>query len=267
MPGTISLSTRVAERLRAEISAGERTAGTRLPSELELSRRFGVSRSTVRAALKELDLVGLVRTQHGVGTFVVEQPAVRAGLERMGSITDSIRASGKEPGMIYASRTARAVLPEEASAMSVPGDTQVLELRRTVLADGQVIAFSYDLIPMWVLPEDFDPETLSGSLFGFLRGVLGVLPARAEAEVHAVHSRHVGWGGEAAAHDLFVLLNQRHFDADDRLVLYSRTYFIEGRYSFTIMRSPNQPHPPGSIASTALATAAAGARSLDVVWT
>jgi GntR family transcriptional regulator len=239
MPSKMSLSARVAEDLRSELAAGEFTAGTRLPTEFDLSKRFGVSRSTVRVALRELDFLGLVRTQHGVGTFVVEQPAVRAGLERMDSITDSIRASGKEPGMIYASRTIRPVLPEEASHMSVPGDTEVLELRRTILADGEVIAFSYDLIPMRVFPDGFDSETLSGSLFGFMRSTLGVVPARGEGEVHAVHSQHVGWGTEAAAHDLFVLLNQLHYDTDDRLVLYSRTYFIEGRYSFTIIRSSN----------------------------
>jgi GntR family transcriptional regulator len=236
MAGKISLSARVAQDLRSELSAGRFAAGSRLPTELELSKSFDVSRSTVRVALKELEFLGLVRTQHGVGTFVVERPAVRSGLERMDSITDSIRASGKEPGMIYASRTVRPVLPEEASHMSMPGDTQVLELRRTILADGEVIAFSYDLIPMWLFPEGFDSETLSGSLFGFMRNTLGLVPARAEGEVHAVHSQHVGWGTEAAAHELFVLLNQLHYDTNNRLLLYSRTYFIEGRYSFTIIR-------------------------------
>lgn len=239
MASKMSLSSRVAEDLRSDLSAGELVTGSRLPTEFELSKRFGVSRSTVRAAIKELDFLGLVRTQHGVGTFVVERPAVRAGLERMDSITDSIRASGKEPGMIYSSRTVRPVMPEEAAHMGVSGDAEVLELRRTILADGQVIAFSYDLIPMWVFPDDFDPETLSGSLFAFMRSKLSVSPTRGEGEVHAVHSRHVGWGTEAAAHELFVLLNQLHYDADDRLVLYSRTYFIEGRYSFTIIRSPS----------------------------
>jgi GntR family transcriptional regulator len=256
MPIKMSLSARLAADLRSELSAGDFTAGTRLPTELDLSKRFGVSRSTVRAALKELDFLGLVRTQHGVGTFVVEQPAVRAGLERMDSITDSIRASGKEPGMIYASRTIRPVLPEEAAHMCMPGDTEVLELRRTILADGEVIAFSYDLIPMAVFPEGFDPATLSGSLFEVMRSRLGVFPVRGEGEVHAVHSDHVGWGTEAAAHDLFVLLNQLHYDTDDRLLLYSRTYFIEGRYSFTIIRSSNhQASKPTTATLRSLSTA------------
>jgi GntR family transcriptional regulator len=237
MAARTTLVSRVAGDLRSEIAAGSYPPGERLPTETKLAEHFGVSRPTVRAALRELEALGLVQTQHGVGTFVVEQPAVRAGLERLDSITASITATGKVPGMIYASRLVRSVLPEEAAHMGVPGDTSVLELRRTILADGEVVAYSYDLMPMSLFPPGFDPETLEGSLFTFLRRELGIEPVYGVAEVHAVNSDHVGWGREAKAHNLFVLLNQMHYAGDDQLILYSRTYFIEGRYSFTIFRN------------------------------
>ncbi|MCA0438146.1 MAG: GntR family transcriptional regulator [Austwickia sp.] len=236
MPARPTLVSRISADLRADIAAGHYATGDRLPPEVTLSKRFGVSRPTVRAALRELEGLGLVQTQHGVGTFVVEQPAVRAGLEQLESITDSIRATGKEPGMLYSSRLTRVVLPEEAARMGVDSQTEVVELRRTITADGEVVAYSYDLMPTAILPPGFDLERLTGSIFDFLRNELGVYAVHGLAEVHAVHSDHVGWGPEAAAHNLFVLLNQLHYDRSDRLLLYSRTYFIEGRYSFTIFR-------------------------------
>lgn len=238
MARKITLVAHVAGQLRSELAAGDHTPGARLPTETELSAQFAVSRPTVRAALRELETLGLVRTQHGVGTFVVDRPAVQAGLERMDSITESIRSTGREPGMVYASRLVRAALPEEAAKMDLDRDTPVLELRRTILADGEVVAYSYDLMPLQLFPEGFDPDSLEGSIFAFLATQLGVHLGHGIAEVHAVHSSHVGWGKEAAMHDLFVLLNQCHFDADGRLLLYSRTYFIEGRYEFTILRRP-----------------------------
>ncbi|MGV8978344.1 MAG: GntR family transcriptional regulator [Cellulomonas sp.] len=231
-----TLVSRVSGDLRSQLAAGHYLPGARLPTESALGESFGVSRPTIRAALRELEALGLVRTQHGVGTFAVDKPAVQAGLERMDSITESIRATGREPGMVYAGRLFRPVLPEEAARMGVPGDAEVLELRRTILADGEVMAYSYDLMPRTILPPDFDPSALEGSIFEFLRTRLAVVPDRAVAEVHAVASNHVGWGSEAATHNLFVLLNQVHYASDGRLILYSRTYFIEGRYSFTIMR-------------------------------
>lgn len=237
-PQKLTLAGQAAQTLRSAIAAGDYAPGTRLPTEFELAAELAVSRSTVRAAIKELAVRGLVRTEHGVGTFVVEQPAVRAGLEQLDSITSSIRATGREPGMDYVARLIRPVLPEEAMQMEVSGDTMVLELRRTIYADNEVLAFSYDLMPASLIPEGFDIETLEGSLFATMRDRLGLEPHHSEAQIHAVHSDHVGWGKEANGHDLFVLLNQRHYDASDQLVLYSRTYFIEGRYEFTVHRGP-----------------------------
>ncbi|MGJ3508703.1 GntR family transcriptional regulator [Enemella sp. A6] len=230
-----TLVARISEELRSELAAGLHRPGARLPTETELSQRFGVSRPTVRNAIRELEALGLVTTRHGAGTFV-NSTQIEAGLEKLDSITESIRATGKTPGMLYADRVRRPVLPDEASHMGVPGDTEVVELRRMILADGVVVAYSYDLLPARLLPPDLDLNTLDGSIFGFLRNTLGIHPSHASAEVHAIHSEHIGWGPEAAAHRLFVLLNQLHYDADDQVLLYSRTYFIEGRYSFTIRR-------------------------------
>ena len=60
----------VADRLRNEILAGRLAAGSRLPSERELSLALGVNRLTLRAALARLEAMGLVTTRHGSGTEV-----------------------------------------------------------------------------------------------------------------------------------------------------------------------------------------------------
>jgi DNA-binding FadR family transcriptional regulator len=58
----------VSDRLRNEILAGRIAAGSRLPSERELSLALGVNRLTLRAALARLEAMGLVVTRHGSGT-------------------------------------------------------------------------------------------------------------------------------------------------------------------------------------------------------
>ncbi|MDB5943583.1 MAG: GntR family transcriptional regulator [Ramlibacter sp.] len=62
----------VAEALSSDIQGGKYRIGELLPSEPELSERFGVSRHTVRAALRTLNQLGLVSSQQGVGTQVQE---------------------------------------------------------------------------------------------------------------------------------------------------------------------------------------------------
>lgn len=60
----------IVQKIRSIIEEDELRAGDRLPSERELSARLHVGRSSVREALRALELVGLIETRRGEGTFV-----------------------------------------------------------------------------------------------------------------------------------------------------------------------------------------------------
>lgn len=64
----------IAAQIRVELSEGRLRVGNRLPSERALSERFGVSRNTLREALRSLEHAGLVRLQKGAtgGAFITE---------------------------------------------------------------------------------------------------------------------------------------------------------------------------------------------------
>jgi DNA-binding FadR family transcriptional regulator len=64
----------VANRLRTQIADGTLAPGDRLPAEANLAAGFGVSRSTIREALRALNSEGMIRTARGVsgGSFVTE---------------------------------------------------------------------------------------------------------------------------------------------------------------------------------------------------
>ena len=66
-----SLAHDAAEHLRELVSSGALRPGDRLPSERELASRLGVSRPTLREAVRGLVIMGLLETRHGAGTFVV----------------------------------------------------------------------------------------------------------------------------------------------------------------------------------------------------
>lgn len=76
---------KVASALVASIETGQLQAGDHLPPELELARQFGVNRSTVREALRELDSAGLLGRRRGSKRMVVLRPGtghVGAGVRR-----------------------------------------------------------------------------------------------------------------------------------------------------------------------------------------
>jgi GntR family transcriptional repressor for pyruvate dehydrogenase complex len=78
------------------IRKGELAAGDRLPPERELAERFGVGRNSIREALRELNMLGLVSSRHGEGTFVGQPDAsqlmapFRAVIELSSPAFDSI---------------------------------------------------------------------------------------------------------------------------------------------------------------------------------
>lgn len=90
------LSSQVVEQFVTMLRNGELVPGERLPTERELAERFGVGRNSIREALRELNMLGLVTSRHGEGTFVGTPDAAqmmapfRAVIELSTTAADSI---------------------------------------------------------------------------------------------------------------------------------------------------------------------------------
>lgn len=75
---TESLRSQVYVQLKSRLMEGVWKVGEKLPSENELCNTFGVSRVTVRAAIQQLEILGLVETKHGGGNFVKDFSTIHA---------------------------------------------------------------------------------------------------------------------------------------------------------------------------------------------
>ncbi|GAB3119638.1 FadR/GntR family transcriptional regulator [Novispirillum itersonii] len=81
-----NLTQRVTETLRERIVSGQLKPGDKLPTELELNRELGVSRTVIREAVASLRADGLVQPKQGVGVFVTAPPPRDAAREGEGFI-------------------------------------------------------------------------------------------------------------------------------------------------------------------------------------
>ncbi len=231
-----NLGDQIAERLSQRLRNGEWKPGERLPTEHQLGDEYGVSRATVRSALQRLDTVGLTVTRHGLGTFAaVDSQEIRADLRRLDSLSATVRSYGLEPGMSYRTRSIRVANADEARRLDLPAETEVVATERALTASGTVVAFSYDAIDRRLLPLGFEPSTVQGSLFEVLEHH-GNRVTTAVTELHAVSGSEIGWGRQPRG-TAYLLLSQVHHVDNSRPVMYSRTYFIEGRFTFSLIRT------------------------------
>ncbi len=234
--GTSTRSARVADDLRRQLEDGVWPPGTRLPGEVRLAETYGVSRATIRTALRSLESRGLTATRHGSGTYATgASPGIHADLRHLDSMTATIRRVGAVPSMIYRRRELAPADAEQARHLDLHEGDPVFVTERELRADDTPVAFSYDVLPGTILPDDLAPETIEGSLYELLRSI-GVDVAWATAEVHAATGGHIGWG-ERPSDAVYVLLDQVHRTIDGNAVAWSRTYYLEGRFRFSLVRT------------------------------
>ena len=123
------ISMQIIEQIRKGIRSGRLRPGDRLPAERELAERFGVSRVTVRDALRSLEVLGLVQIRVGAsgGAFVTSP-----GTEVVGEgLTNLMLLSELEPEEIA---EARLVLELGSVALATvrAGEDDLERLRRMV---------------------------------------------------------------------------------------------------------------------------------------
>ncbi|GFN22368.1 GntR family transcriptional regulator [Thermanaeromonas sp. C210] len=130
----------LAQILERQIKSGQYRPGDALPSEAELSEKYGLSRMTVRRSLNELARAGLIRTERGKGTFVS-----RPELDRAVFVMDVFPKDMASRGMASSVRLLEARLvpaPDKAARkLQLPVGTKVLYIRRSLLADGEPMAY------------------------------------------------------------------------------------------------------------------------------
>ncbi|MEH7253594.1 FadR/GntR family transcriptional regulator [Neobacillus niacini] len=77
-----SLVQQVYSKIEFKIKNGDWPLGSRIPTEVELIEKFGVSRNTLREAVRSLVQVGLLETKQGDGTFVTSTSELNAILQK-----------------------------------------------------------------------------------------------------------------------------------------------------------------------------------------
>lgn len=155
--------------LVAQIENGDWKSGDILPTELSLQKEHSLSRTTVRQAIRELELEGLVTRFRGRGTFVSE-PKVIHNPESQNSLTNYLIRHGKNPGWRVLSELLTVPPPDVALRLNLDTAAEVHCLKRIRLSDDEPIGYLISYIsPDFseaIVADSFD----QGGSLNYLRG-------------------------------------------------------------------------------------------------
>ncbi|PUU87061.1 MULTISPECIES: GntR family transcriptional regulator [Halanaerobium] len=133
LPLYIQLKNIIEEKIKEE----DLNPGDIIPSEKELQQEFGVSRITVRQAIKELENEGLVKKKQGKGTFV-SFPKLSHELPNLTSFTEDIEAKGLNPESKIIS-IEKTIDAEVAKKLGTDSQTVFLNIKRLRLINEESV--------------------------------------------------------------------------------------------------------------------------------
>lgn len=227
------------QRLQSDLAAliSRASAGERLPSEPELARKLGVSRATLREAMRTFEAQGLIRRRQGSGTYVVGQvPIIEAGLE----VLESLETMAKRLGLEVSVGDLRIeMLPadeEHAKALDVPTGTPLTRVQRVMCEGSRPIAYLVDVLPEDILRPEQLPAAFGGSVLDFLLGRGDPLTV-SRAAISAIGApAEVARALQIQRGDVLLQFVSYLYHAGGRVIDYSRSYFIPGHFRFHVVR-------------------------------
>ena len=145
----VPLYYQAARAIEEAIEDGRLPRGSKLESELDLAEQLGISRPTMRAALKQLVDKGLIMRRRGIGTIVAPQPVRRA--VALTSLYDDLKAAGREPQTSVLALEEVPCPPDVAEHLGLESNASVLRFERLRVAGSDPIALMCNVVPVGLL--------------------------------------------------------------------------------------------------------------------
>ena len=228
---------KIHNELRRLILNGELKAGERLPSEPDLAHELGVSRNSLREAIGLLQKEGLLLKKHGIGTFVTDRyPIIRGGIERLSSIGSFIESQGHSARSEIV-RFDQCVCEERiCEFLGLEEKSLVYVLETAKYASEIPVAVCIDFIPKSIV-EEIDPDIIYSSVFEGLGRHYNIDIRYAECDLIPTSCDEIlSERLKVESGTSVLLLEQIHYDVLDRKVLYSKSYFPSGKFTFKLIR-------------------------------
>jgi GntR family transcriptional regulator len=247
-----ALYVQIADRLRTQIDEGTFATDSKLPAESELTRRFDVSRVTVRQAIAQLLAEGYVVSKQGKGTFVSRNKFVH-DLKPMRGFYDALVAQGVEPKtkLLEFGPVATPVAIRQAFG---EGEGDCFRLKRLYLVDGEPIALVVSYLPPQASGLTWE-QANRNPIYVLLESLLSMPVTKADIHIRARSAgTSIGQALGLPPRAALLVMDRESFGGNGVLRERTSFYIRPENYEFTL--SVQGPLPVGSSIKNVNGTAA-----------
>lgn len=175
-----------------ELANGVYKKGDRLPTTPELCERYGVSNTTVKRAMDELELRGIVARRRGSGVYIKETTIAKGIITRQGSTSQQMSGmtaeyEGTSQALTSEVHDFSVIRPsvEIADRLGMDSDGFAYYICRTRLVDGTPKVVEYTYMPISLIP-NLRESTLRASIYHYIEDELGLKIGSAHRTIKAV---------------------------------------------------------------------------------
>jgi GntR family transcriptional regulator len=227
------------QRLQADLAdlIAKAPAGFRLPSEPVLAKQLGVSRATLREAMRSFETQGLIRRRQGAGTFVVGKiPVLDSGLE----VLESLQAIASKINLdvTHGEITINEFFADDdhVAALKVNPGTKLIRVSRVMRVDSRPVAFLVDTLPEDILHHKELTDKFNGSVLDYLLQ-RGDPLTTSRADISAINApADVAKMLEVQRDDVLLQFIAKLYTGSGKIVDYSTSYFLPGYFKFHVVR-------------------------------
>jgi GntR family transcriptional regulator len=157
-----------------------------IPTEMEMSAHFDISRPTVRQAINELVVEGYLTRQKGKGTFITKPKIKQSFLQVLESFNQEMFKKGLEPSTKVLGLDVIPCDEKTGEALGIPGGSRVIQLRRLRYANQEPIVYVVTYLSYERCRPILDKNLEYESLYEILRQECGLSLLKAVRSLEAV---------------------------------------------------------------------------------
>lgn len=232
--GAIPLYLQIFAILKDKIENNEYAYGDLIPSELELEKRYKVSRITVRQAIAELEKNNYVTRARGKGTSVIFTKRIDETLTAIRSFTTEMKERGLIPGTSFIEITKQKANEDVAMHLHVEEDSEVYHLYRVRTGDDEPIVI-FDTYLSGDYPFPLEKEKYMNAMYDVFEEIGVKIPVRVQENFLAMLAdKTIAKRLNVEVGSAIFKRTRVAYNHENKPIEYTISYYRGDRYSYSI---------------------------------